>query len=198
MSTLPTNLLNQLGHGSTKAAFCPICTYGSRCNVIVHDKERYAPLYIEIRCLNCNQKYWVCRVCRNRRTPFLNYTQLKRHTTISHKNLQGTIFHNEIEYELININFIDEIMVEDDCNNSKERSIVNTGDFLQIDILQNSCINKTTMKYIQQELVKKENGMKYLVCSSNFDIILDKVIDSLERDEAILQINIARFIMLIS
>ena len=43
MSTLPTNVLNQLGHGSIKAALCPICRDGSRCNVIVHDKERYAP-----------------------------------------------------------------------------------------------------------------------------------------------------------
>ena len=129
MSTLPTNLLNQLGHGSTKAAFCPICKHGSRCNVIVHDKERYAPLYIEIRCLNCNQKYWVCRVCQNRRTPFLSYTQLKRYTTISHKNLQGTIFHNKIEDESIDMNFIDEMMVEDNCNNSMEGSIVNADNF---------------------------------------------------------------------
>ena len=113
MSTLPTNLLNQLGHGSTKAAFCLICTHGSCCNVIVHDKERYAPLYIEIRYLNCNQKYWVCCDCWNRRTPFLTYTQLKRHTTISQKNLQGTIFYNKIEEELINMNFIDEMIVED-------------------------------------------------------------------------------------
>ena len=198
MSTLPTNLLNQLGHGSTKAAFCPICTHGSRCNVIVHDKERYAPLYIEIRCLNCNQKYWVCRLCRNRRTPFLNYTQLKRHTTISHKNIQGTIFRNEIEDKSIDMNFINEMMVEDDHNNSMEGSIVNEGNFLEIDILQNSYTNKTTMKYIQHELVKKDNGMKYLVSISNFDITLNTVIESLERDEAILQINIARFVMLIS
>ena len=40
--------------------------------------------------------------------------------------------------------------------------------------------------------------MKYLVCLSNFEITLDKVIDLLERDEAILQMNIARFIMMIS
>ena len=90
------------------------------------------------------------------------------------------------------------MIVEDDFNDSKEWSIVNTGDFLQIDVLQNSCTNNSTIKYIQQELVKKENSIKYLVCSSNFDITLDKVIDSLERDEAILWMKIARFVMLIS
>ena len=103
---------------------------------------------MELRCLNCNQKYWVCCICRNRRTPFLSYTQLKRHTTISHKNLQRTIFRNEDEDGSINIHFIDGMMVEYNCNNSKEGSLVNTGDFLQIDILQNSCTNNSTMKYI--------------------------------------------------
>ena len=108
------------------------------------------------------------------------------------------IFRNEVEDESININFNHEMIVEDDCNNSKEGSIENTGDFLHIDLLRNSCTNQSTMKYLQKELVRKENGMKYLVCSSNFDITLDKVIDALERDEAILQMNIARFVMLIS
>ena len=46
------------------------------------------------------------------------------------------------------MNFIDEMMVEDDCNNLMEGSIVNAGDFLQINILQNSYTNNTTMKYI--------------------------------------------------
>ena len=46
------------------------------------------------------------------------------------------------------MNFIDEMMVEDDYNNLIEGSIVNAGNFLQIDILQNSYTNKTTMKYI--------------------------------------------------
>ena len=73
------------------------------------------------------------------------------------------------------MNFINEMMVENDCNNSMEGSIVNEGDFLEIDILQNSYTNKTTMKYIQHELVKKDNGMKYLVSTSNFDITLDTV-----------------------
>ena len=48
------------------------------------------------------------------------------------------------------------MIVEDDCNNSKEGSIENTGDFLQIDLLQNSCTKQSTMKYLQQELVKKK------------------------------------------
>ena len=107
MSTLPTNLLNQLGHGSTKAAFCPICTHGSHCNVIVHDKEQYAPLYIEIRCLNCNQKYWVCRVCRNRRMLFLNYIQLKYRPLYFRRPTHNAYSNRPDSFSSIDVEFIE-------------------------------------------------------------------------------------------
>ena len=65
-------------------------------------------------------------------------------------------------------------------------------------MLDSSNTNKFTLNHIQQELVKKENRIKHLVSSYNFNIILIKVIDLLERDEVILQMNIARFVILIS
>ena len=42
------------------------------------------------------------------------------------------IFCNKVEDESININFNHEMIVEDDCNNSKEGSIENTGDFCRL------------------------------------------------------------------
>ena len=55
MSILPTNVLNQLGYRSIKSAFYPLCTNSFCFNFILYDCVQYAPLYIELCCLNCSK-----------------------------------------------------------------------------------------------------------------------------------------------
>ena len=106
----------------------------------------------------------------------LSYSELKRHTIIFNKNQEKSI---EIMYD-------DEMMIEDMKDKSDDECIVKVGDYLLLDIIDSSNTNKSTLNYILQELVKKENRIKHLVSSSNYNITLPEVIDSLVRDEVII------------
>lgn len=89
-------------------------------------------------------------------------------------------------------------MTENMQGETSEMNTEEVENYILYDMLYKSKTSNETIKYIHQELVRKENRKINLISRLNFNINLPEVIKTIDRDEVSLQMNIAQLLMKIS